>query len=338
VRVDGEDVAAAGPLELPPDRRRVELAFAAMSYRDPDRVRYRVRLRSDAPWSGPTSEPAFRFAELAPGSYRAEVEASLDGVTWSSEPATLAFTVRAPWWQRPWAYLLAASALAALLALAYRIRVAMQLRLARQRTRIAMDLHDDLGSSLGAIGILASLASNEQIPAAERAGAAADIAETARELGESLGDIVWSLRREAKTLDAMIAHVAERGARLFADSRIELRTELADPIPALPLALAVCRNVQLIAIEALHNAARHTRATSVVLGFARVDHRRWRLWVADDGIGIPADARAGAAAGLGLVSMQSRAREIGARLAIEDTRGTRIELVFAPGGGARMAR
>ena len=329
VRVDGEDVASSDALDLPYGSNRLELWVAAMSYRDPGRIRYRVRVGANAPWSEPTTQPSFRFAALAPGDYEAEVEASLDGKTWSAEPARFVFHVRTPWWRTPWALALGLVAIAAPLWLAYRIRLAMKLRLERQRARIAMDLHDDMGSSLGSIGILASLAADPTIPERERSLAAGRIADTAEELGESLGDIVWSLRAGSSTLDALIAHVSERAARLFAGDRAELRLELPASVPALPVSLPVSRNLQLIAAEALHNAARHARASEVVLGLARVDRRRWRLWIADNGVGLPDGVER--ADGLGLTSMRRRAHDIGARANIAGKGGTRVEIVFELG-------
>jgi signal transduction histidine kinase len=67
--------------------------------------------------------------------------------------------------------------------------------------------------------------------------------------------------------------------------------------------------VALIAIEALHNAARHAGATRVVLGL-EPDGLRWKLWIEDDGHG-PGATPASTGSGLGIESMKRRAEEIG---------------------------
>jgi signal transduction histidine kinase len=87
--------------------------------------------------------------------------------------------------------------------------------------------------------------------------------------------------------------------------------------------------VQRIALEALHNAARHARARSVSIGLER-HGRRWRLRVRDDGGGLPADANL---RGNGLSGMRARAAQIGAELAWEpaDGGGTLVTLDFDPG-------
>src|SRR5690606_17868510 len=100
-RGDGEPVALDGGLELPADRNRLELRFAALSFRDPGRVRYQVRLSPGAPWIDTRGQPWFRWVELPAGRYQAEVRASLDGRSWSPEPARFEFRVLPPWYRTP---------------------------------------------------------------------------------------------------------------------------------------------------------------------------------------------------------------------------------------------
>jgi signal transduction histidine kinase len=336
-RSDGEALPSGGRVELPYRKNRLELRFAALSYRDPSLLRYRVRLGAHAAWSDPIEHPIFQFVDLAPGDYRAEIAATLDGERWSAAPAAFAFTVLRPWYLKPWALGSAAALLAALLYLVYRARLAFFLRLERQRARIAMDLHDEMGSGLGSIALLGSLAADE-VSEAERRTLAARIAETATELGTSLGDIVWSLRPRSATLQALAEHLLERGGALFPGAGAALATDFPDEWPRVELSLPVRRNLQLVALEALHNAARHAGAKRVVLGLAPAGGRRWRLWVQDDGHGFDRAAAEAVAArrgsgGLGLGSMRRRAEEIGASFRLESrpAGGCTIEVGFVPG-------
>lgn len=331
VTVDGERRPYRAPLALPHDSHQIELEFAAPSYRDPRALRYRVRADHDA-WSPPTANPSLRFIDLPSGSHHIEVAASLDGERWSASPASFEVEIARPWYLRWWAFAGAAALLIGLGVALQRLRMALRLRLVRQRQQIAMDLHDEMGSGLGSIGILAELASNDVLPEPNRRDVATRIAETAGDLGVALGDIVWMLRDRAATLDALVGHLVERARRLFPDELRVLTLELAGPIPATPLPSAVCRNVLRIGLEALHNAARHARATRVTFGVARDARRAWRLWVHDDGVGLAARATAASSGGHGLAGMRQRASAIGASLAIESAAGgTRVTLVFDPG-------
>ncbi len=310
--VDNERVRFHTDLRLPYERNRLRLRFTAVSYRDPLQLRYQVRAQPSDSWETVVGTPEFRWVDLKAGRYRAEVRASLDGIEWSEEPAVFAFRVLSPWYRSVWALLLFATVLAALAAYMHRARVAVHVELERQRVRIAMDLHDELGSGLGSIGILAGVLRNvphgTNSPPAERV--AGEIGSTAASLGAALSDIVWALDRRAGGLDAIAARLAEHGNRLFANG-VCFTAKFPAIWPAARLDLAARRNALLIGVEALHNAARHARASRVDLSLAPAANG-WVLEIADDGVGLASDASA--RGGVGLDSMRRRAQEIGANI------------------------
>jgi signal transduction histidine kinase/ligand-binding sensor domain-containing protein len=330
VTVDGVRLPLDGRPDLPYDRNRMELRFAALTYRDRSLVRYRIRSSPDADWVE-SRQPGFRFFDLPPGDYQPEVIASLDGVNWSAEPARFAFTIRPPWYRQTWALALFAMLSGALLYGMYRIRLGILLRLERQRTRIAMDLHDELGAGLGSIGLLADLVADEQIEQRERRHLTGKISDAAEELGGGLTDIIWSLRGRSEHIEALGVYIRERGKRLIPGGGISFSTRFPELWPDVKVSLTVRRNLQRIAIEALHNVVKHSEASNVELGLAQVGGR-WRLSVEDDGRGMPENPVSPEGRGLGLESMRRRAEEIGAEIRWMPgrCRGTRLELVFDP--------
>ncbi len=337
--VDDERVPLGGDLVLPHRRNRLALRFAAASYRDPSLLRYEVRASPDEHWRPVRGPPVFRWVDLRPGRYQAEVRASLDGVTWTAASARFAFRVLPPWYVSPWA--LGGFALLGLVCVAvvYRARVAFLVGLERQRTRIAMDLHDELGSGLGSIGILSGVLSSDRLPPAQGEELAHEIARTAGELGTALSDIVWSLDARESTLEELAGRLAEHGRRLFANGT-DLATEFPEAWPRTPLSLAVRRNVMLIALEALHNAARHSGARRVIVRIA-VRGAGAEVAVEDDGRGIaPPGSAEGNGTGNGLSNIRRRAAEIGARLRWEkpESGGTRMTLAFRLRAGSRRRR
>jgi signal transduction histidine kinase/ligand-binding sensor domain-containing protein len=325
--IDGELVSADTSLELPHDRNRLELRFAALSFRNPTQLHHQVRLGPDEPWSASRGSPSFRWVDLRPGDYEVEYRASLDGVEWSEEPVRFALTVLPAWYATPWAIALAALLVIGAAWTIHRARVAHVLALERQRTRIAMDLHDEMGSGLASIGILAGVLSGDNGNRNGDSRIAREVAATAEALGASLSDIVWSLDPHAATLQELVARLAEHGSRLFADD-VQFDTAFPAEWPAQPLPLAVVRSVLLIGLEALHNAARHADAEHVLLSLHR-DRAAWILTVRDDGAGLPpVDSRR--TRGRGLRSMRRRADEITAELACDSKpgAGTTVRLRF----------
>jgi signal transduction histidine kinase len=194
-----------------------------------------------------------------------------------------------------------------------------------------MDLHDEIGSGLGSIGILSSVAASQTVREDQRQEMTKRIAETADELGASLTDIVRSLQADATTLESLAYHLTHRAESLFADGRTQFATKFPDDWHAINLSLATRRNILLIAMESLHNAAKHAQAEHVTLLFAPSDGRKWLMRVEDDGCGSR-DGAGSNGSGMGLQSMKRRARESGAELSITSKtgRGTIVSLMFNP--------
>ena len=104
------------------------------------------------------------------------------------------FTILPPIWQRAWFRVLAMIVIAGAGYLAYHSRVRHLLAIERMRSRIATDLHDDLGARLSRISILSEVAARRvasDAPSAERL--LGEVGETARSLIEATADITWSV-------------------------------------------------------------------------------------------------------------------------------------------------
>ena len=84
-----------------------------------------------------------------------------------------------------------------------------------------MDLHDEIGSGLGSIGILSGLLRDDGVERAERRRMASEIATTSRELGTALSQIVWSLSTRTSTLESLAGRITELGRRLFAGDAVD---------------------------------------------------------------------------------------------------------------------
>lgn len=197
-----------------------------------------------------------------------------------------------------------------------------------------MDLHDEMGSRLGSIGLLADLAAEEAAAGTPQRTRLEYIGETASDLGSSLADIVWSLRHGSMTIEAVAQHIAVNGRRLFPGPCPTFTTRFPEQWPPAPMSLAVGRGVMLIALEALHNCLRHAKARTVTLDI-RPSGRNWVLVVSDDGRGIAPDGDATSGSGFGLHTMHRRAAEIGGTLQISSLAdcGTTVRLTFNPRAG-----
>jgi diguanylate cyclase (GGDEF)-like protein len=106
-------------------------AFAALTYLKQDLIEYQVRLIGLEDEWRPAASRDVRYAPLAPGQYRFETRARLRPGTWSA-PASVTFTIAPAWWQTSSARVLALLAVAALIVLGHRMRVALLRRRNRE--------------------------------------------------------------------------------------------------------------------------------------------------------------------------------------------------------------
>jgi len=206
----------------------------------------------------------------------------------------------------------------------HRARVFRLLELERVRTRIATDLHDDLGASLSRISILSELARRQASPGAGATdNLLAEVGSSARGLIEAASDIVWSIDPRQDDLGSLVARLRQLAADLFDGTGVAWRFDAPERAEDLALATERRRHLYLILKEAMNNIVRHGHASHVIVSI-RIEDRRIVAEVADDGAGfdLAADAQPRlAGGGRGLVSMRSRARQAGGVLSVVSSPG-----------------
>jgi len=314
-------------LELKPSQNQLRVEFVGLDYEPGEIVRYSYKLEgADSGWSPPRNQQTVNYAALAAGEYRFLVKAVTSEGVESAAPAEIDFMVLPLVWKRWWFESLALGLGVALVFAAHRYRVTQMVNLERMRTTIATDLHDDIGASLSQIAILSEVARvGSSVPGLpgeplER------IASLARELVDSLGDIVWSIRSEPHGMDSLIRRMREFALDLLASQGIgfELRTpQVGEDVQ---LSLQARRQLFLIFKECIHNVARHSHCTTVVAELKVLD-RELVLTVEDNGRGLNSGERPpGWNGGTGIPSMRRRAESLGGS----------VQVTSVPGGGCHV--
>ena len=302
----------------------LSIDFVALSFQRENALTYQYRLQPvDRDWSAPTTLRSVNYARLAPGSYQFLVRATNQEGVVSPEPATFAFRVLAPVWQRWWFVALALTGLGW-----HRARLRRVVAMERIRRQLATDLHDDVGSGLVQVAILSEVAKRGASPGGEKL--MDEVAHLARTMRGSMADIIWAVDPRHDNLTDLVARMKQVAYNLIEANGLRVDWHLLDAaeLARINLAPDVRRHLLLIFTESLTNIARHARATVV-----RVDvlsrGRNLQLTVNDNGCGFdpgaPADGH-----GHGLYSLRERAAEIGARLSIDSRpgEGTAVTLIL----------
>ena len=143
-----------------------------------------------------------------------------------------------------------------------RIRRAEQAQaVERERTRIARDMHDELGANLTQIGATSGLARTE--PPEMAATRLREIGETARRSVEALDEIVWAVNPRYDSLAGTIEYLGKHAVRFLAATGVEREVDLPVEPPDLPLAADRRHHLLLVVKEALNNAVKHAHPKRV---------------------------------------------------------------------------
>jgi signal transduction histidine kinase len=190
------------------------------------------------------------------------------------------------------------------------------------RTRIATDLHDDIGANLTRIAVLSEVVRRKG--AAEADDHLASIASVARESVTAMSDIVWAISPDRDGLNDLASRMRSHAEEVFGANGTELTFRAASAARELRLSVDTRRDAYLIFKEALNNAVRHSGCSSVHVSLES-DDRGLILSVTDDGAGFDVESED---RGNGLASMRSRAVRLGAKFDISSGlgKGTTVRL------------
>lgn len=294
----------------------------------------------DEDWSAPTDQRTVA-ASLAPGKYRFLVRAiNSDGIA-TPNPASVSFTILPPFWQRWWFLTIAAIVIGSLVYLIERYRVARAIELERVRTRIATDLHDDIGASLSQIAIMSEVVTQRVDQTDAKVNEPLQIiAGTSREMVDAMSDIVWAINPKRDHLSDLTQRMRRFASDIMSarDIAFRFRVPQADE-KNIRLGADLRREVYLIFKESVNNLVKYSECTEADLEF-KIEGDHLIIRVSDNGKGFDVEqATNGNHTGMGghgLASMRKRAATLGGSYEVKSEKGKgTIVLLKVPAGGRR---
>jgi signal transduction histidine kinase/ligand-binding sensor domain-containing protein len=330
---DGRPFEGSSHPRIPPGRGRVEIRYAAICLRAPERVHYAYKLEGlDSDWTAAGSRRVATYNSLGHGYYRFSLRAEVPGA--SSTEASYEFELLPHYYETGWFRALCVGLAGFACWMLYQLRVRqIRLRFAavfKERLRLAREIHDTLAQAF--VGISSQLDALETcLP--ENLRPAHVYLDLARRMAQhSLTEArrsVMDLRSAALT-NHNLAAALESGARNWAaGSAANLEIHVTGGFENLPEEME--HNLLRIAQEAVTNASKHAHASRIELKLERTP-KIVNLKVVDDGCGFQVDdAFAGMGGHFGLIGIRERAERIGGefRLQSQPGGGTEVE-VTAP--------
>ncbi|MCX6977153.1 MAG: histidine kinase, partial [Verrucomicrobia bacterium] len=244
----------------------------------------------------------------------------------------LELAVVLPITRRGWFWLLVLAGLAGVVLAARQYILGLRLdrahALERERSRIARDLHDYLGSGLTEIALLSEVVRREQGEGALIGGHARRIFQSASELTRALDEIVWAVNPANDTLEKLIQFIAEFAGAMLGPAEIRCRLDLPDQVPELTVTSIVRHQLCMALKECLHNGIKHSHASAMEIGMT-LEGRTIRLTIADNGRGFDLNGlKNRIATHDGLDNLRRRMADIGGTCEIQSEvgSGTRVDL------------
>jgi signal transduction histidine kinase/ligand-binding sensor domain-containing protein len=316
LRVSGRDVpltewgeTAVGRIDLKPYENSVDVGFVGIELATGQSLEYEYRVDgAQRDWQKLGAERSVQLASLAPGAYRLLVRAVNKEGAVTDPPASVELFVATPIWRRWWSLMVMAIGLAAILYTAHRWRMRYVLELERVRTRIATDLHDDVGASLSQVAIMSEVVSRR---AESEREALEEIAGASRELLQSMSEIVWAVDPTHDRLSDLTQRMRWFAGETLSACGVALHFSVAAGERELRLGVDTRRQVFLIFKECINNIARHAQARHVYVSL-KVVQDYLVLEAEDDGCGFDSSQ----AAGHGLRNMTQRARALRGEFAL----------------------
>lgn len=341
--------SAATNLRLGPGVRRLEFRFTALSLVAPERNRFKYRLEGlERDWVEGGSQRVAAYTQLPPGSYEFRVIAANNDGVWNEAGASARFSVRPQLWQTRWFQALAVVALLGSVGWIMRAASVRRLRrklrrleeqhaIEKERTRIAQDIHDELGANLTRIALLTEVGHQHRDNPAEVAADLGKISTTAREAVRAMDAIVWAVNPRNDSLDHFANYVSQFAEEFLRPTTIRCRLDIPADLPEHPLSTEARHHLFLAVKEALNNVVRHSGASEVWLRLG-MDKGQLKLTVADNGHGIATSAIHGHGHD-GLGNIRQRMEALGGRFEITSDAATgttlRLQLPLTAAGKAR---
>jgi len=327
----------SSPLSLGPGVEELGFEFTALSLAAPLNVSFRYKLEGlNLDWVEAGAGRVARYTQVRPGDYRFRVIACNHDGIWNEIGAAIPLTVTPYLWEAGWFRVIAVISASGLLGggvllfvrRRYRRkleRLEQQQALERERTRIAQDLHDDLGAGLVEINFGSELAQDPTLGTDEVREHTREIGTRAREMVTALDEIVWAVNPKHDSVSSLATYFCQFAQHFLKATSVRCHLDVAHDLPAAPLNAEQRHSLFLAFKEALSNVVQHSGATDLRLAIA-APAGTLTVTVSDNGRGLDAAVPRERNGADGLGNMRRRLKQLGGH----------CELISAPGKGTRV--
>ncbi|MBX2819224.1 MAG: ATP-binding protein, partial [Rhodothermaceae bacterium] len=271
-------------LVLPHDQNFLSFRFAALDFNIPEKNAYMYKMEGiDINWVSNLEGRIANYPNLPPGKYTFRVRGTNNDGIWSEEGAVMHIQITRPYWAQWWFVSLLSAIVLGIGYWVYDSRAKQRKREADMRQQIADDLHDDLGSNLGALSyFLDRMLQRNRLKPEDEETAQMYVSSVQKMIGD-LDDVVWLADSGFDHLGSLVGRMQLAARILVSDTKLVFKADTFSE--DLPIPMEIRRHLFLAFKEAVHNAVQHSDAQTIEIEVTQ-EASVVRVTVKDDGKGF----------------------------------------------------
>jgi signal transduction histidine kinase len=248
-----------------------------------------------------------------------------DGI-WNENAASIRIIINPPYWQTWWFVTLVLITVAFLIYYLGTVRIKSQLEIEKLKLKIASDLHDNIGAGLTEISILSEVAERSEGHSSSIVKKDLQkISDTARQLVDSMSDIVWVVNPQRDSLHDLIVKLKDSYNEFFSAVGISFQVKNVEKSDDIKLPMEYKQNLLLMFKEAINNSIKHSGCRKLILeAFYKND--LIKIVLKDDGNGFDLN---NVKFGNGIKNMESRANKLKGKLSWNAESGKGTTVIFS---------
>jgi signal transduction histidine kinase/ligand-binding sensor domain-containing protein len=329
-----ENIRDSGLVYLPYTGNNITIQTGIIDFTSSGNNKFRYKLEgTDTGWKTTDRDISINYSGLPPGNYTFIAAAADNNNEWNENNTVLHFIIAKPWWQTWWfragLVIFFAVTITVMIRYYYQRKLEKQKRIfekqqavEHERTRIATDMHDDMGAGLSRIKFLSEtigIKKQQQEPIEEDIS---KIREYSNDMIGKMGEIVWALNEKNDSLSDLLSYTRAYAVEYLSQNGINPVVTSPEQFPTSFVSGEFRRNIYLTVKEALHNIVKHARAKQVDI---HIETDRYLfISISDDGIGF--DEKNIRPFSNGLTNMKKRMERMDGNLEIKNGNGITVIL------------
>ena len=313
------------PYVLPYNLNSISFEFGSVKLKNNEGIDYQYKLKGiDKKWSEYSMRRYAGYNSLPSGEYTFQVRAKMLNNETAGTITEYSFRIKPPFYRTWWFIITLIVLIVGIVYIIYTQRIRSIIKIERLRTKIASDLHDDIGSTLSSISIMSEIIQKQIDKSSQPGELIREIGSNARLMLENMDDIIWVVKPNNDKFRNFEVRIREYAIPLFESKNIQFQFVAPEELDNLPLSMEMRRNLFLIAKESVNNLVKYSQCNQANIIFSYT-HSILTMEIADNGIGFDITQTSRQS---GLRNMRQRATQIGGNIEIqsENNRGTRVIL------------